>query len=325
MNSQPLVSVVTPFYNTEKFLGECIESVLHQTYPNWQYVLVDNCSSDRSGEIAERYAQQYPEKIRVVRTQSFLSQVENYNFALTEVAADSKYCKMVQADDWLFSDCIRSMVKVAEEHPYVGIVAAYELEGDEVRLDGLPYPSPEVSGRDAGRVYFLQRKYLFGTPTSLLFRSDLVHSRSPFFDERYAPFEDGHTCFDLLKTCNFGFVHQVLTYTRRDNDSIISRVRPFGLELFLRYSLLAVHGQAFLSQEEFRLKIREARREYFSFLSGAACARHRESREFWQFHSKGLASIGETLDWRIFWKLIPRVLIERIWAGAWRAWDRIAN
>ncbi len=48
-------------------------------------------------------------------------------------------------------------------------------------------------------------KYLFGTPTSLLLRSDLVRSRDPFFDERYAPFEDGHVCFDLLKTLQFRF------------------------------------------------------------------------------------------------------------------------
>lgn len=325
MKTLPLVSVVTPFYNTEKFLGECIESVLRQSYLNWQYVLVDNCSTDQSGAIAQRYAREHPEKIRVVRTETFLSQVENYNFALAEIDAESKYCKMVQADDWLFPDCIRSMVELAEEHPRVGIVAAYELEGDEVRLDGLPYPSPEVTGREAAGVYFVRGKYLFGTPTSLLFRSDLVRSRKPFFDERYAPFEDGHACFDLLKTCNFGFVHQVLTYTRRDNDSIISRVRPFGLELFLRYSLLAVHGRDFLSPEIFDLRMKEARREYLSFLSGAACARHRESREFWQFHRKGLASIGETLDWQLLWSWIPRTLMERTWAGAWRAWDRITN
>jgi hypothetical protein len=45
---------------------------------------------------------------------SFLSQVQNYNFALSRISPDSKYCKMVQADDWLFPDCVRSMVEVAE-------------------------------------------------------------------------------------------------------------------------------------------------------------------------------------------------------------------
>ena len=53
---EPLVSVVTPFYNTDRYLAECIESVLSQTYRNFEYVLVDNHSTDRSGVIAAEYA-----------------------------------------------------------------------------------------------------------------------------------------------------------------------------------------------------------------------------------------------------------------------------
>jgi len=53
VSHEPLVSVVTPFYNTQAFLPECIESVLRQSYENWEYLLVDNCSTDGSGEIAQ--------------------------------------------------------------------------------------------------------------------------------------------------------------------------------------------------------------------------------------------------------------------------------
>jgi glycosyltransferase involved in cell wall biosynthesis len=130
VEATPFVSVVTPFYNTRDFLADCIESVLRQTYQNWEYVLVDNCSTDGSSEVAAHYASRFPGKIRLIHTESFLSQVQNYNFALSCISPSSRYCKMVQADDWLFPDCIRSMVEVAEGHPTVGIVAAYELEGD---------------------------------------------------------------------------------------------------------------------------------------------------------------------------------------------------
>ena len=198
--SQPLISVVTPFYNTRDYLAECIESILRQTYTNWEYVLVDNCSTDGSSEIAKQYAALYPDKIRLIHTESFLSQVQNYNFALSQISPASKYCKVVQADDWIFPDCLRNMVDLGEAHPKVGIVAAYELEGGWVSLDGLPYPSLEVPGRDVGRLYFLNHIYLFGTPTSLLLRSELVRSRNPFYEERHAPFEDAHVCFELLRT-----------------------------------------------------------------------------------------------------------------------------
>jgi glycosyltransferase involved in cell wall biosynthesis len=322
LESHPFVSVVTPFYNTRDYLSECIESVLRQTYDNWEYVLVDNCSTDGSSEIAVQYASRFPEKIRLIHTESFLTQIQNYNFALSCISPNSKYCKMVQADDWLFPDCIRSMVEVAETYPAVGIVASYELAGESVDLAGLPYPSPEVAGRDACRFYFLKGKYLFGSPTSSLIRSEIIRSRHPFYEERHAPFEDAHACFDLLRTWNFGFVHQVLTYSRRDNESILSRVIPFGFVRFSRFAILVEHGKDCLSTEEYNRCLKQAEREYFLYLTKSACALRPKTKEFWEFHRNGLASINYALGWKILWKWIPRAVLEKTWDAFWRMFDK---
>jgi glycosyltransferase involved in cell wall biosynthesis len=322
-----LVSVVTPFYNTREYLAECIESVLRQTYPNWEYILVDNFSTDGSSDIANQYAARFPDKIRVIRTDSFLSQVQNYNFALSCISPNSKYCKMVQADDWIFPDCLRSMVEVGEAHPKVGIVAAYELEGNWVSLDGLPYPSPEVSGREVCRLFFLNNVSLFGSPTSLLMRSDLVRSRSPFYEERHAPFEDPHACFDALRTWNFGFAHQVLTYSRRDNESILLRLRPYQFQLFSRLAKIVVHGRNYLSEDEYRFCLKAAERQYFYFL-GKAALQGRDLK-FWEFHRARLASIDYSLNFWFMTKWILLVLLDhvgnpkRTWEYLWPRRERI--
>jgi glycosyltransferase involved in cell wall biosynthesis len=321
MTSEPFITVVTPFYNTADYLAECIESVLHQTCQNWEYILVNNCSTDGSAEIAERYASHFPDKIRVVNTPSFLSQIQNYNFALTCISPQSKYCKMVQADDWLFPDCVRAMVEVAEANPSAGIVAAYELQGEKVRLYGLPYGRCLFKGRDVGRLYFLKGIYLLGTPTSLLMRSDLVRSRNPFYDERYAPFEDGDLCLEVLRTWDFGFVHQVLTYTRLENGGMSRRLHAFGAEPFVRLSRLVAHGRNYLSQEEYRQCLKRAEREYFLLLTKSACALHRESREFWEFHRRGLASFNYSFDWKRLARWLPRAIVEKVWGAFWGRWD----
>ena len=312
MESTPLVSVVTPFYNTRDFLAECIESVLRQSYTNWEYVLVNNHSTDGSEEIVQSYVDRFPDKIRLVHTDSFLSQVKNYNFALSLISPESKYCKMVQADDWIFPECLRSMVELAEAHPNVALVAAYELEGDHPSLGGLPYPSPEVRGWDVGRLYFEKNLPLFGTPTSLLMLSEVVRSRNPsFYDERHAPFEDLFVCLDVLRIWNFGFVHQVLTYSRRDNESILSGIRTYNFELFCRLAAIISHGKYYLSEEEFPAYLKHEEHQYFSFL-GEAALQGRDSK-FWEFHRGRLASINYSINFAFMFKWISLVLLD--WVG----------
>jgi glycosyltransferase involved in cell wall biosynthesis len=309
MELEPFVSVVTPFYNTREFLRECIESVLRQTYSNWEYILVDNCSTDGSSEIAAHYACRFPNKIRLIHTKSFLSQVQNYNFALSCISPSSKYCKMVQADDWIFPDCLRSMVELGEAHPKVGIVSAYQLEGDRAWLgNGLPYPSPEVPGREICRQYFHRYLLVFGTPTSLLMRSDLVRSRNPFYEERHAPFEDFHVCFDLLRDWNLGFVHQVLTYSRMDNESMLSQIRAYQFEFFSRLSTIVTHGKNYLSEGEYQQVLKYAERQYFMFLGDSALGA--KDPKFWKFHRERLASIGYSLDFAFMAKWMSLALLD---------------
>ena len=93
-NSRPFVSIVTPFYNTVDYLPECIRSVLNQTYTDFEYILVDNCSSDGSGEVVRSYENADP-RIRVIQADRFRDQDQNYNYALRHISPASTYCKVV--------------------------------------------------------------------------------------------------------------------------------------------------------------------------------------------------------------------------------------
>ena len=165
-----------------------------------------------------------------------------------------------------------------------------------------PYPSAEVSGREVCRLFFLRRLYLFGSPNSLLYRSDLVRSRNPFYDERLAPFEDGQVCFDLLKSNNFGFVHQVLTFSRRDNESISNRIRPYNYLALFRLQAVVLYAREFLTPLEYELCLEDAERQYFLFL-GKSVLKHKPAA-FWEFHRQGLGVIGYKLDSSLYTKSV---------------------
>src|SRR4029077_4579099 len=145
MTYLPLVSVVTPMYNEARHVAECIESVVAQTYQNWEYIVVDNCSTDASADIVRAYAEK-DRRIRLVKSNQFLDAIPNHNFALGQISPESKYCKIVFADDWIFPHCLEKMATLAEAHPSVGLVGAYGLEGTQVVWTGLPYPSTVIPG-----------------------------------------------------------------------------------------------------------------------------------------------------------------------------------
>ncbi len=286
--SQPLVSIVTPVYNEAEYLAECIESVLAQAYQNWEYTIVDNRSTDESLAIARSYAAK-DSRIRIHQNQQFLAALPNHNNALRQISPASKYCKVVLGDDWIFPECLERMVAVAERHPSIGIVGAYALEGTKVSWAGLPHPSVLVSGYDICRRHLLEQLYVFGSPTSVLYRADLVRSHDPFYSEANIH-ADTEICFELLKTSDFGFVHQVLTFTRVRPESR-SKIST-ALHSFYGGTLhdLTNHGSHYLTPEELAA-CREAHlADYYRFL-GKSLLQSRD-KKFWDYHRKNLNDLG---------------------------------
>jgi len=288
-NPQPLVSILTPVYNNDDHLSECIESVLAQTYQNWDYTIINNCSTDNSGEIARRYAANDP-RIRILENREFLRAIPNHNVALRQISPESKYCKIVFADDWIYPQCVEQMVSLAEQHPSVGIVGAYGLQGHEVMWAGLPYPGSVVSGRSVCRRLLLDGLYVFGTSTSVLYRSNLVRDHDPFYNEANLH-ADMEACLVLLKTCDFGFVHQVLTYKRLRPGSLGTITEDINTLIAGHLHNLVVHGRDFLSGKEFERCLRGRLSEYYNFLA-VSLARGRRDKKFWDYHKRKLREVG---------------------------------
>jgi glycosyltransferase involved in cell wall biosynthesis len=287
-NVSPLVSIITPFYNTEQYLAECIESVLAQRYSNWEYILVNNQSMDTSRTIAERYARK-DQRVRLLDTPKFLNQAENFEGSLRYMSPESKYCKMVLADDWLFPECVERMVAVAEENPTVGIVSSYRLYGDEITGDGLPYPSELVPGRQAGRLMLREGHYLTGSPTSVLIRADIVRKRKPFYPEGWIH-EDTEACLEILSEYDLGFIHQVLSFTRKGNESVTTDVSRFYPGPLRKFIFARKYGPLFFNEDDCRKYLRRETDFYGQFLAESVF--QFKSKAFWDFHRRGLRAVG---------------------------------
>src|SRR2546430_2765321 len=219
---EPLVSVITPVYNGECYLRECMESVLAQTYTNFEYIIQNNCSTDGTLAIAQEYAARDP-RIRIHTNERFVRVTENRNIGYRQISLASKYCKPVDSDDMILPECLERMVRVAEDHPRVGIVGAYGLYSQAdmgVYSRGVPYGDVVLPGRALARPYLLGKgPAVIGAPTYVLLRSDLVRSRHAFMNEANLH-ADSESCLDSLEHHDFGFVHQILTFTRVRGGSL---------------------------------------------------------------------------------------------------------
>lgn len=294
--TEPLISIITPVYNGGPYLRECIESVQAQTYPNWRYTIVNNCSSDDTAAIAATYAARDP-RIRISHNQSFLPLVANHSHALTLIEPQAQFVKPLMADDWLYPECLTELAACARAHPAVGLVCTRALTAQEQLLfDRLP-PSTDavtlLSGHAAGRMALLEDRYFFGSPTTMLLRADLVRARTPFYNPDN-PQADEEACYDILRGCDFAFVHQTLAYVRVHARSHTSAINSLCSIPSCRTYALAAYGRDYLSEAEFSALLARRMREYYARLAQGVIE-GRDAR-FWEFHRRLLRMIGQPLD-----------------------------
>ena len=154
----PLVSVVIPCYNSARFLGEAIDSVLQQTYPRIEIILVDDGSTDETARIARSYPVRY-----IYQTNRGISAARNTGIAHTQ----GKYVLFLDHDDRLLPMGVETGVELLEEHPECAVAVG---EHRYIGADGRPigYSNKHATGRDHYRM-LLEHNFI-ETPCSALHR-----------------------------------------------------------------------------------------------------------------------------------------------------------
>jgi glycosyltransferase involved in cell wall biosynthesis len=120
MNSTPLVSVGLFVYNGERFIEEALNSILNQTFTDFELIISDNASTDRTGEIVEAYAQ-HDDRVRYYRVEKNMG--AGWNARRVYELATGKYFKWAAVDDLMEPDLLRRCLEVLESDP--GCVVAY--------------------------------------------------------------------------------------------------------------------------------------------------------------------------------------------------------
>lgn len=143
----PLVSIIVPVYNVEKYLKQCVDSLVSQTYQNIEILLIDDGSKDNSGQMCNKFAEQYAKVMSFHKANSGLGLTRNYGLE----RINGEYVTFVDSDDYLQQDAIQRLVDGLDDGQNDTVIGGFTKVTDEGKeLYTETYPEEVV---DNGQVY----------------------------------------------------------------------------------------------------------------------------------------------------------------------------
>lgn len=174
--NEPLVSVLMTTYNREKYLAAAIESVLASTYKNFELLVVDDRSKDKSLEIAMAYAEKDP-RVKSILNEENLGDYPNRNKAAS--LAKGKYLKYVDADDMIYPNGLEVLVRGMEQFPEAGYGLG-SLEQDKFRM--FPFT---LTPAEAYKRHYFEQQLFHKAPLSAIIRRDVFEAVGGFTGRRH--------------------------------------------------------------------------------------------------------------------------------------------
>ena len=174
MTSIPTVSVLTTCYNREAYLAATIESVLAQSFSDYEYIIVDDCSADSTYEIAKRFEKQ-DSRIKVYKNETNLGDYPNRNKAAS--LARGKYLKYIDSDDVLYPHALEVCVHYMDQHPNVGLGLTKRHSQEK--------PLPELlQPKESFQKHFLEQGLFGNAPGSVVIRRETFDNLGAFSGKR---------------------------------------------------------------------------------------------------------------------------------------------
>lgn len=211
---RPLVSVLMTSYNRDKYISEAIESVIASSYQNWELIIVDDCSTDRTVEIARSYEAK-DSRIKTYINEKNLGDYPNRNRAASY--AKGKYLKYVDADDLVYSHGIEVMVNMMERFPEAGLGIG-SLLSDYYKIFPICL-SPE----EAYRRHYFSTPFLHKSPLSTIINREAFLKIGGFSGKRMVG--DFEMWFKMAAILPVVLMPHGLVWYRRHNEQEMSDFR----------------------------------------------------------------------------------------------------
>ena len=193
-NLSPLISIIIPIYNGEKYLKVCLDSILAQTYTRFELILVDDGSTDTSSQICDAYAESDSRVITYHISNGGVSHARNYGINV----AKGGWITFIDCDDWITPDYLKDFASQNLEPSTLYIIQADKVENGKIK----PWPylyKVGICKLKAGNERIIDKLLVYGTPWGKFFNSAVVKENKILFDEQISNHEDTLFYFEYIR------------------------------------------------------------------------------------------------------------------------------
>ena len=218
MTDIPKISIIVPVYNMERYLHQCVDSILAQTFTEWELLLVNDGSKDSSGEICDEYASK-DSRIKVIHKQNS-GQADSRNIAIQMAKAD--LIGFVDSDDWIDPDMYEYLYKALTENNADISICGHYLSYKDIEHPSSNGHGLEMLGRDEALQAILDDRTIKSYLVDKLYRKHVINAELPksFYYEDYATLFKWFTQTECVVLCQEPKYHyrQRMGSTDHDND-----------------------------------------------------------------------------------------------------------
>ena len=255
-----MVSIVVPIYNAENYLRRCVDSILNQEYTDFELLLVNDGSTDASGDICEEYGDRDPRVIVIQKENTGVS--DSRNRALDR--ARGKYLQFLDSDDWITPDATRLFVRAAEEYGCDMVISDfYRVVGERLSTKG-DIEEEGVLTREEFAAHMMENPadFYYGVLWNKLYRRDIVEEHNLRMDTDINWCEDFMFNLEYIRYAKvFYALHAPIYYYVKRKGSLasqginISKTVKMKLNVFEYYNNFYKHVLEEEDYEKNRLQV----------------------------------------------------------------------
>ncbi|MBO5850764.1 MAG: glycosyltransferase family 2 protein, partial [Clostridia bacterium] len=211
----PAVSIIVPVYKVEKYINRCIDSILAQTFNDFELILVDDGSPDNSGAICDECAKK-DSRIKVIHKQNGgVSSARNAGIKV----AQGEFINFIDSDDTIPVDSLENLINLQKQNDADFVCCGFDMYSENSFIKTFPFVNKYIDFSkikdDDARVFLSN---LFRGPCAKLYKNNIVQKNNMLFDENVHIGEDTIFVYDYLSRCKNVRCGDIVVYNYLRND-----------------------------------------------------------------------------------------------------------